>query len=213
MFLRSPRGPLVRLIMFAAAAGLFVVAYYWGNRYQYGVLRPPTIEGVSVRPAISLPPFELQDASGAPFSSDDLQGRWTLIAFGDLAQARGHLTVSRLLAVHNALADERKLAPQLQLALAARGEPSELTRDFARLSRALRILSGEPESIEPLRIALGESEEEPPGEPGEGAPIYQIDPRGRLVALYLPSQSTEAIAADLRTLATRRDALPEPADD
>jgi len=199
--------------MFAAAAGLFVVAYYWGNRYQYGVLRPPAVEAVLVRPAPRLPAFELQDASGAPFTSDDLGGRWTLIAIGDLAQARGHLTVSRMLGVANALSEERDLAPKLQLALAARGEPSELTRDFARLSRALRILSGEPGALEPLRTALGEPEEEPPGEPGAGAPIYQIDPRGRLVALYLPGQSTESIAADLRTLATRPDALPEPADD
>lgn len=213
MFLRSPRGPLARLIMLAAGAGLFVVAYYWGNRYQYGVLNPPSIQGVLVRPAPALPPFELQDTSGAPFTADDLQGRWTLLAFGDLAQARGHLTVSRLLAVHNALSDERDLASKVQLALAARGEPSELARDFARLSRALRVLSGEPEAIEPLRLGLGEPADERPGEPGEGAPIYQIDPRGRLVALYLPSQSTEAIAADLRTLATRPDALPEPADD
>lgn len=213
MFLRNPRGPLARLIMLAAGAGLFVVAYYWGNRYQYGVLNPPKLAGVLVRPAPALPPFELKDSDGVPFTAEDLEGRWTLLAFGDLAQARGHLTVSRLLAVHNALSDDRDLATKLQLALAARGEPSELTRDFARLSRALRILSGEPEAIEPLRIGLGEPEDEASGEPGEGAPIYQIDPRGRLVALYLPGQSPEAIATDLRTLATRPDALPEPADD
>lgn len=213
MLLRSPRGPIARLIMLITGAGLFVVAYYWGNRYQYGVLNPPTIEGVLVRPAPALPPFELKDASGLPFTAEDLRERWTLIAFGDLAQARGHLTVSRMLGVLNELADDRDLGPKLQLALAARVEPSELARDFTRLSRALRVVAGEPEAIEPLRTALGEPEAEPTAAPGAGASIYLIDPRGRLVALYLPDQPPTAIASDLRTLASRPDALTEPTDD
>lgn len=209
MFLRSRRGPLVRLIMFAAALGLFVAAYYWGNRFQYANREPPVIAGVLVRPPMALPEFALRDTVGAPFTREELAGRWTLLAFGDLAQARGHLAVSRMIGVFNHLYDEPDLQSRLQLALALPGEGSELARDFSRLSRALRVLSGE---VGTLAEALGEDATTGAPESGEGASLYLLGPGGRLVALFPADQGSESIAADVEALAARPDLFEADSD-
>jgi cytochrome oxidase Cu insertion factor (SCO1/SenC/PrrC family) len=85
VFLRSRYGALPRLVMILAAIGLFVAGYYWGNRFQFSG-GPPVIGGVLMRPPLPLPDFSLRDARGGPFANADLEDRWTLLAFGDLAR-------------------------------------------------------------------------------------------------------------------------------
>ncbi|MEA3276335.1 MAG: hypothetical protein U9Q81_13800 [Pseudomonadota bacterium] len=208
MLVRNPRGPLVRLVLIAAAIGLFLGGYYWGNQHKLGNAGPPTIEGVLVRPARELPDFELQDTDGLTFTAQDLREHWTLLAFGDLTQARGHLAVTRMIDASNRLADRQDLQADLQLALAADTQAPNLARDFSRLSRALKLLSGEAGELQRLRAALGAA---PPGATTTaddgGAPFYLIGPRGRLVALFPSTQGPAAIAEDLTALADHPESL------
>lgn len=211
---RNPRGLAARLIMIIAAMGLFAVGYYWGNRYQYSGA-PPVVQGVLMRTPVELPAFTLEDAKGLPFTGAELGERWTLLAFGDLRQARGHLTVNRLLAVHGALAADPDLQAKVRIAVAAESQPTDLALDFSRLSSALHLVSGDAAELQRLRAALGDLS--PSGSeaaaPGDGAPVYLIDPRGRLMALFPAGLSPDAMAADLSALAARPDLLdPAPND-
>jgi cytochrome oxidase Cu insertion factor (SCO1/SenC/PrrC family) len=208
MFIKNPRRPLLRLAMIAGAIGLFLVGYYWGHWYKLRTAGPPNIKGVLVRPAQPLPAFELKDAMGRPFTEKDLPTHWTLLAFADLGQARGHLAIMRMIDTYNRLADQEDLHKQMLLVLAAKAQTPELAQDFSRLSPALRVLSGKAEEIEKLRAAVGDA----PG-PGdspaqdEGAPIFLIDPKGRLFAVFTGEEQPAAIAKDLSALAERPDLL------
>jgi len=55
---RSTR-PLTRLAMVAAALGLFLVGYYWGNQYRRGDSPPPVIEGGPDLPTPSAPRLQV----------------------------------------------------------------------------------------------------------------------------------------------------------
>jgi len=207
MLARNPRGLIARLIMVIAAMGLFAVGYYWGNRYKYSGA-PPIIQGVLVRPPVELPGFELTEAGGVPFTLEEFGDHWTLLAFGDLRQARGQLAVNRLIGVFNRLGDKSDLQIRVQLALAAEDQALELARDFSRLSPALKVLSGEPGEIQRLRASVGELPPEGSVTPEEGeAALYLIDPKSRLMALFPAAESADTIAADLSALASRPDLL------
>jgi len=198
---------MARIIMVVAAAGLFMAGYYWGNRYKYGG-DPPVIQGVLLRPPVELPAFELNETGGIPFTGDELRDRWTLLAFADLRQSRGHIVINRMIGVYNRLADETDLQARLQLALAAEDQDLELARDFSRLSPALKVLSGEPGELQRLRASVGDLPTRGTAATEEdGAPLYLVDPKARLMALFPAAEAPETIAADLSALAERPDLL------
>jgi cytochrome oxidase Cu insertion factor (SCO1/SenC/PrrC family) len=208
MFIKNQRRPLLRLAMISGAIGLFLAGYYWGHWYKLRTAPPPDIEGVMVRPAQQLPTFELHDAVGRPFTEKDLPKRWTLLAFANLGQARGHLAIMRMIDIYNRLADQEELHKEIQLVLAAEEQAPELAREFSRLSPALQVLSGKAHEIDQLRTAVGDA----PSPQGaavedEGTPIFLIDPKGRLLALFTGTEQPAAIAQDLSTLAARPDLL------
>lgn len=206
--------------MAAAAIGLFVVAHYWGNRYQQGGSPPPAIAAVLVRPPIELPEIELRDASGQPFTAESFAGHWTLLAFGDASRAPGHLAITRMIEVHNRLASEPDLQAMLLIVLATRDQDPTLARDFVRLSPALRILSGEAGELQHLRASLGASPgaspgalaQETAGAPFDAPPFYLIGPAGRLLALVPGAQTPSSIASDLSAIFEHSDSL-DPTDD
>lgn len=208
MFIKNQRRPLLRLAMIGGAIGLFLVGYYWGHWYKLRTAPPPNIEGVLVRPAQQLPTFELHDAIGRPFTEKDLPQHWTLLAFADLGQARGHLAIMRMIDIFNRLADQAELHKEVQLVLAAEQQAPELAREFSRLSPALHVLSGKADAIDQLRTAVGDApSSQEAAERDEGAPIFLIDPKGRLLALFTGTEQPAAIAKDLSTLAERPDLL------
>ncbi len=191
-----PRGPLVRLILMVCAIGLFLIGYQWGNQRRFG--QPPAIEGVLIAPPMALPAFALVDDTGQPFGRDQLRDQWTLLAFGDLAQARGQLAVQRLLDVYHRLPADAEPRQRLQLLLAAPVLHEELARDFSRLSPALRLVAGEAGDLGQLAGLLGE-----PVNPGsqDRSTLYLITPDARLLALFPASQPPQALATDLTLLA------------
>lgn len=196
MFLSSRYPPLMRLVVALLAMGVFVIGYEWGSRAQLARSKPTAIQGVRVEPPIELPAFSLRDPFGVVFDRSALVGHWTLLAFGDLAGESGQRAVQRLIEAHNRLADRPKLLASLQLVLVQGTERLELARDFARLSPALRLLSGEPEAISDLRNALGLAMADRPD-------LLVIDPHGRLIAILPFTQDGAALAQDLRSLMGR----------
>jgi hypothetical protein len=206
VFLSGNRRSLpVRLVMIAAAAGLFVIGYQWGNQYKRPA-GPPAIAGVLVAPPLDLSDFSLSDAEGRPVSRDRLAQGWTLLTYADLTQAQGHLAVNRLLEVYNRLADQPGLRAALRLVLVQIVDAPNLARDFNRLSPALSIAGGDPEQRALLADALGGAPEPPPGD-DSGSAVFVIAPGARVVALFTPGQGPATMAADLVTLFEAPDLL------
>jgi hypothetical protein len=193
MLLRNRHSLWVRLAFALGAMGLFVFGYQWGNQYQRKTASPPQIDGVLIRPPIEVPDFRLEDTTGRPFTAGDLEPGWTLLAFGDLAGAGGQLAVQRLIDLYNRAGEEPALQRALTLALVTPGEPSPLARDFARLSPALRILTGDPAEGARLRAALGAGS-------APDASLYVFAPGGYLIALLADGPDRAATGADLIAL-------------
>ena len=191
-----PRGPLVRLILMVCAIGLFLIGYQWGNQRRFG--QPPAIGGVLVTPPMALPAFTLADGTGQPFDRAQLEGRWSLLAFGDLGQARGQLAVQRLLDVYHHLPPATEPRQRLQLVLATPIPRDELARDFSRLSPALRLVAGEAGDLGKLATLLGEPVNPAPQ---DRSVLYLSTPDARLLAFFTPSQAAREVAADLTLLA------------
>jgi hypothetical protein len=202
------RSVLVRLIMIAAATGLFAVGYQWGNRFQHHG-GPPAIAGILVSPPIDLSDFSLRDPDGRPVTRERLAQGWSLLTYGDLTRVQGHLAVNRLLDVYNWLADHPELRAALHLVLVQTSDAPNLARDFNRLSPALIVAGGEPAELAKLADALGGAPEPTPGDDA-GAALYLIAPDARLVALFTPGQGPATMAADLVTLSERPDVIRAP---
>lgn len=190
--------------MIAAALGLFMVGYYWGNQYKQEDPSPPAIQGVLMHPPPELPGFELRDADGQPFTGDSFSGRWTLLSVAELGLAAGHRAATRMIEVYNRLAADPDLQSKIQLAIAAEHQDRALAEDFGRLTPALRILSGDPGELRRLIASLGASEA-PAGSanqaPSDQAPFYLIGPESRMLALFPHAQAPASIASDLTAIA------------
>lgn len=200
MFLRNRHPLWIRLALILAAISLFVLAYQWGNQYQRRSAAPPVIGGLLIRPPASLPEFELREALGNPFGQQDLSQGWTLLAFGDLSRASGQLAVQRLIDVYNRVADERPLRKQLRLVLVTTGDDSTVSRDFAGLLPALKILGGEAEQIERLRADIGLGDAETPA-------IFVVAPGGYVLAFLPETQDGAQMAEDLKAIHAGSDIL------
>jgi hypothetical protein len=195
MFLKNRHRLWVRLVLMLAAISLFILAYQWGNQYQRRSAEPPVIGGLLISPPASLPDFELKDTLGQSFDQGGLAQGWTLLAFGDLSRASGQLAVQRLIDVYNRVADEQALRKQLRLVLIKTADAPNLARDFASLSPALSVLSGDPEQITLLRDSIGLGHEETPA-------LLVLGPGGYLVAFLPESQDGAAMAEDLKAIHT-----------
>ncbi|MCK7576222.1 MAG: hypothetical protein MZV65_10195 [Chromatiales bacterium] len=193
MFLPNRRRLGVRLVFALGAMALFVLGYQWGNQQPFGRAEPAQIHGVLVQPPGAIPAFSLRDPFGRPVGRAELADGWTLLAFGDLAEASGQRAAQRLIETRNRLADQSKLIESLQLVLIQTSERLEPARDFARLSPALRLLAGPPESIAPLRDALGLAS-------SVGPTLFVIGPEARLLAILPETESGAEMAEDIKTL-------------
>lgn len=173
--------------------GLFVLGYQWGNEYQRRHAKQPQISGVLVRPPAAIPGFRLADPLGRPFDHQTLAAGWAVLTFGDLAVAQGQLATQRLVDVYNRVAGEEALHQSLRLVLVTTSDAHGLARDFARLSPALYILSGDDAELGRLRASLGVGDE-------PEQPLFVFAPGGYLVALLTDGRDGAALAADLTAL-------------
>lgn len=204
---RSSRPYIARVVMAVAAVGLFLIGYQWGNQFQHTHQAPLRIDGVLLRPALELPELDLQGPQG-PFSRNDLQQHWSLIAFGSPGSALGHRGVSRLIEIANRIADQPDLRKHLQLLLISADDAPMLARDFEQLTPSLRVLSAPEPLLADLKEAVGAGRSEPAEGGDLPPPLFLVGPQGRLVALFSGGQPAASIAEDLKTLSERPDALP-----
>ncbi|MBK1723697.1 hypothetical protein [Thiocystis violacea] len=193
MLLRNRHNLWLRLVFALGAMALFVFGYQWGNQHQRDGGEPTRINGVLVRPSGAIPNFALRDPFGQAFDQGHLAEHWTLMAFGDLAQASGQRAVQRLVDASNRVADQADLRRALQLVLVETRDAPALARDFARLSPALRILGGGAEEIARLRAALGLGEDEEPT-------LFVFGPGAQLIALLPATETGGAVAEDLKAI-------------
>jgi hypothetical protein len=206
---RRTRPLTVRLIMAVAAIGLFFIGYQWGNQFQRANQEPLKIDGILLRPPIALPEISLSGPRGE-LSGPELSERWSLLAFGSPSSASGHRGVARLIEVWNRCADNRELHDSLQLLLVSADDAPALARDFERLTPNLRVVGTSIAEFSELRDAFGAGAD-PVSEADAGAPpLYLIGPQASLVALFTGGQPAQSIASDLKSLAERPEALPQP---
>jgi hypothetical protein len=211
---RSSRPLIARLIIAVAAVGLFIAGYQWGNQFQTAHQAPLRIDGLLLRPPVELPELDLHGPQG-PFSRADLDERWSLIAFGSPGSAAGHRGVLRLIEISNRIADQPHLRKQLQLLLISADDAPILARDFEQLTPSLRVLSAPEPQLAALKGALGAGRDEPAEAADQPPPLFLVDPRARLVALFAGGQPAASVADDLKMLSERPDALvtvPKSAD-
>ena len=211
MFLPNRHGLWFRLIFMALAAGLFFGGYLWGNQQQRRHAQPPTIGGILLRPPGAIPGFRLQDPAGRVFDQRSLAAGWTLLTFGDLADARGQRAVAGLIDLYNRVADQPDLHRALRLVLVTEGPPDALARDYAALSPALFVLGGAGAEAGRLREALGVGAGLGLG-PGAAAapPLFVVAPGGALIALFTGDADRARTALDLAALHAHFDPrLPE----
>jgi hypothetical protein len=188
----------------AGAALLFLLGYQWGNQVQRRHAELPAISGVLVRPPGLMPPFSLRDPMGRVFDQETLAAGWTLVSFGDLSRAEGQLAIQHLVDLYNRVSDQEDLHRALKLVLVTTTDAPNLARDYARLSPALFVLSGEPAEVDRLRAGLGMGG----GMSGEPAsPLFVFAPGGYLIALFPGTGERAPMAADLRALHDHLDLL------
>jgi hypothetical protein len=211
MSVHSARGrPLIRLVMAAAAVGLFLIGYYWGNQYKHDHTPLPTV--AAVHPPIALPELDLREASGQPFTTEGFDGHWTLLSFNDPGTASGHLAITRMVEVRNRLADHPDLRKLLQLALVSQQQDPGPDEKVAGMSPTLEVLIAPLGELQELRVTLGA----PPKETTETTtgenPLYLIGPSARLLALFTGAQAPASIASDLISIAANAEDLYPPHD-
>ena len=205
---------LARLVMAVAAVGLFLVAYQWGNQLRFGSGEPPTIGGVLLRPAPSLPDFVLTDTLGEPFGRGDLLDHWSLLGIANLAGASGHRGMVRLVEVYNRLADRPQIHDSLRLLLVTADAAPKLARDFEGLSTAIAVLSGDRTAVADLATALGAAPDTAlNGHDTEPPALFLLDPDARLVAVFPSAETPATIADDLAALAQFRKQRPHQGND
>ena len=207
--IHDPRGrPLARLALAVTAIGLFLMGYYWGNRYQYQSSTPPEIEGVLIRPPHHpLPDFALRDTAGQPFTAEHFAGHWTLLSLGNPSRALGQPTVTHMIEIHNRLASDPDLQEKLLLVLATQPEDPAPALDFEHLSPVITLLWGTSGEMQRLRTALGIPAQAAALTVDQGIPCYLIGPSGRLLALFPGAQTPASIASDLAAIAAHDEAL------
>jgi hypothetical protein len=196
---RRRRPLLLKLIMALAAVGLFLVGYQWGNQSRYGREVLPPLAGVLIRPARPLPDLALTGPTGT-VTATELEGRWSLLALASATAVPGHRAAARMIEVANRLADRPALRADLRLLLISGDDVPRLARGFQRLTPDLWVLTADRDTLAELRHSLGAPTSAAGG--AEAAPpLYLIDPRVSLTALFPGGLAPAAIASDLKVLA------------
>jgi len=193
---RPPRSPAQRFAMAVAAVLAVVLGYYLGNRLGGPTVpRSPEVL-VAAQETRDLSDLHLTDHFGLPFGSEQLTGRWTLLAFAypaDSEQVKA--AVTRLVMIHNRLVDWPDLQKQFRgvvVSLDPLADPRQL-RDLIGLdSPDFAGVSGDADAVATL---------EPADAADPAASLALIGPDRRLRGWFTAELAPATIAADLKALA------------
>jgi protein SCO1 len=204
---------LLSVGVLAVAAGIWVA----DKRTSQVVAVPAGLEATVLPQPRPLEPFSLVDHRGEPFTSDQLNGRWTFTFFGythcpDICpNALGVLN-----AVDTRLARDPALHRDLQVVFVSvdpeRDTPEQLAQFVPYFNPSFIGLSGTPEQVRDFTGQIGimyMRTPAPGGESEEGyfvdhtSSIMLFDPKGRLHALFSTPHDPEAIAHAFATIRQR----------
>jgi len=194
--MRSRRNPWLRLALFSAAVGLFLLGYYWGNQYK----RPVPLEvetAILLRPPLQLPAFNAVDQTGQSLTRERLIGRWSLLLIGSTGSQETHAGLSLITRIYNRLAVRPNLQDALHPILLSPDPEQDSTDRLLDTIHAynplLTVAAGSEQDLSALLTTLGSQAEGP-------ATLYLVDPRGRTVALFTAHQDPAAIARDIQLI-------------
>lgn len=158
---------------------------------------------------VALPPFQLVDQTGSPFSHESLHGRWTLLFFGYLScpdvcptSLAALREMRRLLTTDPADTLPRFLFITVD---PERDRPEALAPYLAAFDPAFIGLTGAPEEVNQLAAALavkavGGMDQSNPGLIDHTSSVMIIDPAGRVVGALQPPLLPADMARSWRQL-------------
>ncbi|MBI2381755.1 MAG: SCO family protein [Gammaproteobacteria bacterium] len=214
-----------RLLLAMLMLGTLALGAGFGLRqYLNEAGRAPVIAGIYLPEARPMPTMALKDADGAVFGNAQLQGHWTVLAYGYTHCP--DICPTTLASLAKAARRVRELDARAAEDFAYAFLTVDPARDTAaRLKdyvpffhpefRALRSESGAPESLyKALGIVAILNPPDDPAKPGQytvdhGVAMYAFDPQGRLRAILRPENAAqgaydpERLAADLLAVRER----------
>jgi len=201
-------------MMLIVVAAVAVSAGLWLGQRQR--LTPAADATIPVQAALlypqarTVPPFDLERATGGTFSQDDLQGRWTLAFFGfthcpDICPT----TLAAMKQVQDALAASQPAIPLQMLFVSVdpdRDTPAVLAKYAAFFSPDIIAVTAPEERLLPMTRGLGVVYMQSALPAGgytvdHSAQLVLIDPQGRMTGMFRPPLDAQRIAGDLRLIA------------
>ena len=193
---RPPRSPAQRFALAVAAVLALALGYYLGNRFAGPTVpRSPEVLVAAQEPADLSDP-RLTDHFGLPFGSEQLAGRWSLLAFAhpaDSEQVRA--AVTRLVLIHNRLVDWPELQKQFRgvvVSLDPVADPRRLRELIGLDSPDFAGVSSDADAV----AALAPRDTADPA-----TSLALVGPDRRLRGWFTGELAPATIAADLKALA------------
>ncbi len=174
---------------------------------------PPELQGVLWPQPKQLTAFNLMDQDRAPFTLEQLKGKWTFLFFGytycpDVCPT----ALSVLRVIHGRLEQFPEVAADVQVAFVSvdpqRDTPEKLSVYMAYFNREFIGATGMVAEIDALANQMGAGYiKEPPGPLGDylithASAIFLVDPRGRLFAVFSQPHDPETIVGQYRKIRT-----------
>ncbi|MET0027657.1 MAG: SCO family protein [Candidatus Thiodiazotropha sp.] len=191
--MKRPSSRQRRIVILTLAALAFGLAYYSGMQHPSRTT-DAAIQGIRIDPPTPVPPLELTDQQGAPFSQNDLRGQWSLLLLDPEGSPSPSPALIHLMQIHNRLADRPQLQGSIHFIYLPRWKEAALSQDIDRLSSHLTGLTGEPERVDEIFRQFGVDTNGPSGL------FFLIGPDQRMHALFTQDEDAATIAQDLTSL-------------
>ncbi|MBW9264008.1 MAG: hypothetical protein K1563_06700 [Candidatus Thiodiazotropha sp. (ex. Lucinisca nassula)] len=192
--MRRPSSKQRRAVILILALITFSVAYYAGHTQKQHTRTLPQIDGVLINPPLPVPPVDLYNQQGEPFSLSDLQGHWNLLMLDPGPGTTSSIALTRLIQVHNRLAADPDLQQQIHYFYLPGNKIEEKAISFASLSDNFQALHGDKQKVDIAFTAFGGADNK------TEYTLYLIGPDAKLRALFTRNNNTATIAEDLNNL-------------
>jgi len=204
---KPAHSPMRRLVIIMAAMATLILGFYLGSEFAIHRLQRE-ISATLFEPPRELPQLQLQDQSGAPFTREQLEGRWSFVYFGCIGCPDSRAGILSLLTqVHNRLADWPELQRRMRLVfITTRPEtdtPELLKERLFYYHPEFLGITGEARVLKALATAFAPKREPAPEDAPaavEASPLYLVGPDARLLAVFRGWADARGIAADLRKI-------------
>ncbi|MET0090170.1 MAG: hypothetical protein ABW068_09170 [Candidatus Thiodiazotropha sp.] len=191
--MKRPSSRQRRIVILTLAALAFGLAYYSGMQHPSHTT-DAAIQGIRIDPPTPVPPFDLTDQLGAPFSQNDLRDQWSLLLLDPEGSPIPSPALVHLMQIHNRLADRPQLQRSIHFIYLPRWKEAALSQEIDRLGSHLTGLSGDPEVVDEIFRQFGVDTNGPSGL------FFLVGPDQRMHALFTQDEDAATIAQDLTSL-------------